>query len=60
MLKQWPPIILMIVSLIAGFVLVDYYGKTILGLLIMSASVVFIWMWALWPDIRNWFKNRIK
>ncbi|OGM82195.1 hypothetical protein A2394_02470 [Candidatus Woesebacteria bacterium RIFOXYB1_FULL_42_36] len=58
MQKDWP-VVVMFASLIVGFIL-DRYGKTLSGLLIMVIGVVLIWIWALWPEIRNWFKNQAK
>jgi hypothetical protein len=58
MRTRWP-VVVMVASLIVGIVL-DHYGKNLLGLLIMVIGAVFIWIWAFWPDIRNWFKSQVK
>jgi len=58
-MRKWWLIIVTFGMLIGGSILI-HQDKIVLGSVLMLAGFLTIWTWALWPDIRNWFMNRLK
>lgn len=58
-MRKWLPVVVSLLMFVVGGILV-HYGYDVAGLGLMLMTLLAIWLWALWPDIRNWLKNRKK